>query len=140
MEDFRSADAIITNSRNEVLLQLRDDKPDIRWPAYWVVPGGGREPGETPYETARRELREETGLDVPELVPFDPAPFDGHDTARARFFHAVREVDPGELVLGEGPELRLVPLAEVESMRVPPALKEYLRQLEAQLPSHRPLT
>jgi ADP-ribose pyrophosphatase YjhB (NUDIX family) len=29
---------------------------------FWVPPGGGCEPGEKPEETARRELREETGL------------------------------------------------------------------------------
>ena len=30
----------------------------------WEVPGGGAEPGESPDETAIREMREETGLDV----------------------------------------------------------------------------
>jgi 8-oxo-dGTP pyrophosphatase MutT (NUDIX family) len=30
----------------------------------WELPGGGSEPGESPDETAIREIREETGLDV----------------------------------------------------------------------------
>lgn len=30
----------------------------------WELPGGGSEPGEAPDETAVREIREETGLDV----------------------------------------------------------------------------
>jgi 8-oxo-dGTP pyrophosphatase MutT (NUDIX family) len=40
-----------------------------RGPAYagdwaWTSPGGGREPGESPAACARRELREETGLEL----------------------------------------------------------------------------
>ena len=36
---------------------------------FWYPPGGGSEPGETAEETARREIREETGLDDVALGP-----------------------------------------------------------------------
>lgn len=32
--------------------------------AYWVLPGGGIEPGESEEDCVRREMKEETGLDV----------------------------------------------------------------------------
>ena len=33
----------------------------------WIAPGGKIEPGESPHDTARREMREETGLEVESL-------------------------------------------------------------------------
>lgn len=32
---------------------------------FWKIPGGHREEGESPAESASRELREETGIDIP---------------------------------------------------------------------------
>lgn len=37
----------------------------------WLQPGGHIDPGETPWEAALRECREETGLDVALAGPFD---------------------------------------------------------------------
>jgi len=47
-----------------VLLLERDQDP---WRGCWDIPGGFSEDGEHPGDTAVRELREETGLDI-ELV------------------------------------------------------------------------
>ena len=53
-----AAGARVTDDDGRVLL-LRDDRD----PETWVLPGGGHEPGETFPETARREVREEAGVD-----------------------------------------------------------------------------
>lgn len=50
---------------HDLLVILRDDKPDIPYPGHWDLPGGGAEPGETPIECALRETHEEVGLIVP---------------------------------------------------------------------------
>ncbi len=53
------AGGCILNDRGAVLLQRRGDSRQ------WGFPGGAIEPGETPEMAAVREVREETGLDVP---------------------------------------------------------------------------
>ncbi len=49
----------------DLLVYLRDDKPDIPHPGTWDLPGGEREPGEAPLTTGLRELHEEFGLMLP---------------------------------------------------------------------------
>ncbi|RYG02280.1 MAG: NUDIX domain-containing protein [Caulobacteraceae bacterium] len=45
-----------------VLVYLRDEKPGLRWPGHWDLPGGGRERCETPEDCLLRELQEEFSL------------------------------------------------------------------------------
>ena len=42
----------------DLVVILRDDKPDIPYPAHWDLPGGGREGAETPEACALRETYE----------------------------------------------------------------------------------
>lgn len=48
-----------------VLVYLRNEKPGLRWPGLWDLPGGGREGDEGPEDCLLRELWEEFGLDLP---------------------------------------------------------------------------
>ena len=52
---------IIVDKHGDVLLQERHDQS-------WGLPGGLMELGESLIETARREVREETGLEVDDLI------------------------------------------------------------------------
>jgi 8-oxo-dGTP diphosphatase len=51
---------------DHLLVLLRDNHPDILFPAHWDFPGGGREGDESPLETLSREAFEEVGLDLAE--------------------------------------------------------------------------
>lgn len=50
-----------------LLIHARDpDDPSHHW---WELPGGGNDPGETLEQTARREVAEETGIELDQLGP-----------------------------------------------------------------------
>jgi 8-oxo-dGTP pyrophosphatase MutT (NUDIX family) len=55
---------MVFDEQHRLLLQHRTDDNT------WDFPGGYMEPGERTEETARREVREETGLDIGELTLF----------------------------------------------------------------------
>ena len=58
------AGVLVTDSKGWLLLGLRSDNNS------WGIPGGSLEPGETLEETARRETREETGLELGHMTLF----------------------------------------------------------------------
>jgi 8-oxo-dGTP pyrophosphatase MutT (NUDIX family) len=103
-----SAGVIVVDPAGRVLLQLRDEKPDIPFPGRWSITGGGAEKRETPEQTARRELREETGLEIETVLRFgmyDEEHDDG-TPCEAHFFYGLTALPVEEMVVGEGQELR----------------------------------
>ncbi len=63
-----AARVVLFDDANRVLL-FRAAMPGRPERPFWITPGGGLNPGETEAEAARRELREETGLEDVELGP-----------------------------------------------------------------------
>lgn len=106
---------IIANSRGEVLLFLRDDKPDIPCPGMWALLGGFREPGETPLENVIREIKEEIG------VVLDPSQVEHHCTRERHWgllehtFRTHLDLDLNEITLTEGQELRWFTKADIDA-------------------------
>ncbi len=54
----RAARVAVLDPAGSVFL-FRYDNPEVG--VHWAMPGGGMEPGESPLQAARREVREETG-------------------------------------------------------------------------------
>ena len=57
---------IFENDNRELLLYLRDNKPDIPFPDHWDLIGGHMEEGETPEQALVREVKEELDIDLKE--------------------------------------------------------------------------
>jgi mutator protein MutT len=63
----KNAIAVIVNRDNKILLLKRSKKSD--WmPNQWSLVGGGIEKGETPEKACKREIEEETTLQIDEFV------------------------------------------------------------------------
>lgn len=100
-----NASALIHDGAGAYLLHLRDEIPGIWEPGSWSLIGGGREPGDRSLEeTVRRELREETGLDIPDLEPFAVEEARSRDGTAVpiQIFAGQWTGDPASLPLTEG--------------------------------------
>ena len=104
--------------------RLRDDGPEIIRPGFeWQLPQGGIDPHEDPYQAARRELWEETGVvstaylgEIAEWLTYEFPPYDGPPHRLAafrgqrqrwyamRFTGEEREIDVTRAHGGEEPE------------------------------------
>lgn len=71
-EARRVSCAILIGTCGRLILQLRDEKPDIIYPGLVSLFGGHREPGEDAHVCIQRELEEEIGIRLPleALEPF----------------------------------------------------------------------
>lgn len=63
-EDRRAARVLLVDGQQRVLLLHGGDPDEPDRGRWWITPGGGIEPGESPPQAAVRELAEETGLRV----------------------------------------------------------------------------
>lgn len=66
----KKACGVLLFKNQQVLLQLRDNKPNIVYPGTWAPPGGGVNKKESFKQGAIRELKEETDYSTTQLTQF----------------------------------------------------------------------
>ena len=64
---MRQAAVILPYQDRKVLMQLRDNKPEIVYPGKWGFFSGTIESGENPIQSAKRELYEEIEYTADEM-------------------------------------------------------------------------
>jgi 8-oxo-dGTP diphosphatase len=62
--------AVIFHPTQKKFIAIKRSPTDFMRPDTWDLPGGHVEYGEEPKASLRREIKEETGLEVEELIPF----------------------------------------------------------------------
>jgi 8-oxo-dGTP diphosphatase len=114
------AGIVLVNTRGEILLNLRDDSPEINWPNQWDVIGGTVEDGETPDDCMVREMLEETGEVLTDIRPFKvyDVPLLNGNTARFHVYSARLDKPAEALVLGEGQEHRFFAIADLDGLSI----------------------
>ena len=104
------------------------------WKDWWEFPGGKIEPGETPEEALKREIREElsAGISIDEYlctVEYDYPQF--HLTMHCYMCH----VESGTLTLKEHEAARWLKKEELESVKWLPADWQIIEKLKTQNPN-----
>lgn len=131
----RGAVAIITNRRGELLLHLRDDLPNIAWPAHWSLLGGGCDPGEPPATAIVRELDEEAGLTTDLLTELFEITDHRGSGQIITFFAATWDGDETSLPLSEGVKLQFFALKHLDILTIPPFIRDGINRYLAARPS-----
>ena len=62
---LRASHIIVVDKDKRILLQQRDNRPDVTGAGGWAIWGGATNDNETPEDCAIRELTEETGIIAP---------------------------------------------------------------------------
>jgi ADP-ribose pyrophosphatase YjhB (NUDIX family) len=115
-----AASAVVANERGEILMQRRKDN-DL-----WALPGGTMDLGESIGETAIREVREETGLNV-EIdgivgIYSDPRHLieysDGEVRQQFNICFRARLIDGTLRGSDESTDVRWVPSAELDELPI----------------------
>lgn len=94
----------------EVLLGQRKSEPAA---GQWAMPGGHEKEGETPEETARRELQEETGIESDKLTLIAMRPGDQNRRKRDYVFATVVDSDVVPKPSSDCGALRWVPVTKL---------------------------
>ena len=115
------AAAILIDTNGRILLQRRDDRPDILQPGKIAMFGGHREGGESFIYCVVREIAEEISCRVPaerfqHLLTLDgPDPDRSEGRVKGEFF-AVYDIPTEELTITEG-RLLVVGPDDIEKLR-----------------------
>jgi 8-oxo-dGTP pyrophosphatase MutT (NUDIX family) len=136
-----SVSVVLTTCAGSILLQHRDDTPNIEYPGYWGLIAGWVEIGEDPLAALRRELHEEFRTLGGHDLSFGPISFLGCDDRVDRpwteyVFHAYVLTPTEQLRIYEGREFDVFTFDKCTELdRLAPHHRQYLSTYRHQIES-----
>ncbi len=99
----------------------------------YAFPGGRAEPGETPQQTALRELQEETGIDAHDPVLFETYDLPGKESEGRHFFLSVfraqADADAVAVASDDAAGLGWFTPHEIFALPIPDSVRECVEKL-----------
>ncbi|QKJ85847.1 8-oxo-dGTP diphosphatase [Paramixta manurensis] len=129
MKHLQVAVGIIRNANQEIFLARR--AADSHMANMWEFPGGKIEPGESAEQALKRELLEETGIEVTQAKVFDRVDHTYQDLRVTLHFFLV-EAWNGEPFGREGQPQRWVKQRDLVAEEFPPANYPLVARLKAE--------
>lgn len=120
----------LVDARGWLLLQERDDRAPVD-PDRWGLVGGQVEPGESALAAAHRELREETGLVIDELLPIGSVtlPCDLHGEDDVSCFTAPTTASDADVRCGEGRQIVFVAPDQVRGLDLTRSTRAFVERV-----------
>ena len=129
IEQIGASVKAVIHSDGKILLQLRDEKPNIYHPGVWGLFGGNVESNEKPIDALKRELLEEIGLDIKGaklLFSWDHYKYN----SVLHFFSVPLTVELATLSLNEGEAMELFSIDQIRRIPIEPSLELNLRKID----------
>lgn len=124
-----SQKVIIFDKENRFLVLRRSNTAPFG-PLTWDLPGGDLGFGEDPIQGITREVKEETGLDIINIVPFD---VEGHVTPDQSFWvtiaYKAKYVNKDLVLSYEHDQFKWLSKQEFLSLESSPKLKRFITRL-----------
>jgi 8-oxo-dGTP diphosphatase len=107
----------------KLILHHRDEEPGVLHPGCWAGFGGAVEDGESDEQAVRREMREETEIDVRNPI-FLSEEFDHEgDGSVISLFYVVGGIHLSDIRLHEGSGVGLFEVEELPSLKLSPFIQ-----------------
>jgi 8-oxo-dGTP diphosphatase len=119
----RAAMLLIVTEDGDLLLHHRDDKPGIPNPDCWAGFGGAVEDGETVDGAVRREVREETGLQIADPIFLTEAVDHEGDGRTVSLFYLAGGVRPEDIDLHEGAGIGVHAIEDLPGLKITPFVR-----------------